>query len=72
MPKLNSLFLNLHMEDQVDMIMRNLPHLEYLNGLKVERDFISNYEGASQQEIGGLQDSLTTYSNRKSDFFHRH
>lgn len=53
LPKLNSLFMNLHMEDQVDMIMRTLPNLEYLNGLKVERDFMSSNYGESQDYGSG-------------------
>ena len=35
---LKSLYINLQEEEQVDLIMRNLPDLEYLNGLPVDRD----------------------------------
>ena len=38
MPVLRSLYVNLQEEEQVDMIMRTLPELEYLNGLPVDRD----------------------------------
>ena len=48
-PSLRSLFINLHEEDQVDMVMRTLPTLEELNGLPVERELI-NISGESQEE----------------------
>jgi len=38
MPALRSLYINLEEEDQVDLLMRLLPELEYLNGLPVDRD----------------------------------
>ena len=38
MPSLRSLYINLQEEDQVDLLMRLLPDLEYLNGLPVDRD----------------------------------
>ena len=38
MPALRSLYINLQEEEQVDMIMRQLQELEYLNGLPVDRD----------------------------------
>lgn len=38
LPALRSLYINLQTEDQVDLIMRLLPSLEYLNGLPVDRD----------------------------------
>ena len=41
-PNLKSLFLNLHEEDQVDLVMRTLPTLEELNSLPVERDLIQS------------------------------
>jgi hypothetical protein len=37
-PCLKDLKLNLYDEDHVDYIMKNMPHLEFLNGLPVERD----------------------------------
>ena len=38
LPVLRSLYVNLQTEDQVDLIMRHLPNLEYLNGLPVDRE----------------------------------
>ena len=38
MPSLRSLYISMDEEDQVDLIIRKLPHLEFLNGLPVERD----------------------------------
>jgi uncharacterized protein YbbK (DUF523 family) len=32
--------LNLHEETQVDMIMKHLPELEFLNGLPVDREIL--------------------------------
>ena len=40
MPVLNSLHINLHQEEEVDFLLRNLPMLQVLNGLVVERDAI--------------------------------
>lgn len=37
---LESLYINLHTEDQVDLIMRILEDLKFLNGLPVERDML--------------------------------
>ena len=37
-PSLDSLHLNLHEEDQVDLIIRALPQLQFLNGLKIDRE----------------------------------
>ena len=49
MPKLTSLFINLHEEDQVDLVMRVLENLEFLNGLPVERD-AEGEEGEDEME----------------------
>jgi Leucine-rich repeat (LRR) protein len=40
LPSLRSVFLNLYKEEQVDFIMRQLEELEFLNGLRVERDIL--------------------------------
>jgi hypothetical protein len=32
------LFINLHEEEQVDLVMRIMVNLEFLNGLPVERE----------------------------------
>ena len=37
---LHSLHINLHQEEEVDFLLRNLPTLQVLNGLVVERDAI--------------------------------
>jgi hypothetical protein len=47
---LKSIFLSLHEEDQVDLIMHSLPRLEYLNGLKVERDLILGLSGPDDED----------------------
>jgi hypothetical protein len=49
LPQLKSLFINLHQEDQVDLIMRTLTDLEFLNGLKVEREILEE-EGEYEDE----------------------
>ena len=46
MPSLRSIYINLQEEDQVDVIMRELPELEYLNGIPVDRDMAN--EGTNQ------------------------
>ena len=38
MRNLKSLFINLHEEEQVDLVMRKMVNLEFLNGLPVERE----------------------------------
>ena len=62
MPALKSLYINLQEEEQVDLIMRNLPNLEYLNGLPVDRDeedeeneepIVQNSSTAIQRELSG-------------------
>lgn len=50
-PQLRSLYINLESEDQVDLIMRHLPNLEYLNGLPVERDALDESLQESQSDI---------------------
>lgn len=49
-PKLHSLFINLHEEEQVDMVMRILENLEFLNGLPVERDILDDEGEESEEE----------------------
>ena len=48
-PNLESLYINLHQEEQVDLVMRVLVDLKYLNGLPVERDILEE-EGEDEQE----------------------
>ena len=38
LPELKSLYINMTEEDQVDLIMKKLPVLEFLNGLPVDRE----------------------------------
>jgi hypothetical protein len=51
LPSLRSVYLNLYQEEQVDFIMRTLDKLDFLNGLKVERDILYDEEedGSSSQ-----------------------
>jgi Leucine-rich repeat (LRR) protein len=44
LPRLESLYINLHTEDQVDLVMRVLDNLKFLNGLPVERDILEEEE----------------------------
>lgn len=46
MPSLRSLHINLHEEEQVDFIFRNMPNLEMLNDTEVERE---EFEGEGEQ-----------------------
>lgn len=41
LPNLKSLYVNLYEEAQVDLIMRILPDLEFLNGLPVDREALN-------------------------------
>ena len=41
LPNLKSLYVNLYEEAQVDLIMRVLPELEFLNGLPVDREALN-------------------------------
>lgn len=51
MPKLESLQINLHQEDEVDLLLRQLPDLKFLNGIAVERDAIfSESSDAEERE----------------------
>lgn len=47
LPSLRSVYLNLYQEEQVDFIMRTLDKLDFLNGLKVERDILYDDEDES-------------------------
>ena len=49
--ELKSLFINLHQEEQVDLIMRTLENLEFLNGLKVERDILDEDQEDDEGEL---------------------
>jgi len=61
MPQLKSLYITLNEEDQVDLIMRWLPDLEFLNGLPVERDdLIGEGSLGAGDEEGSLKDRSTS------------
>ena len=47
---LKCLQINLFEEDQVDYLLRNLPWLQDLNGLTVERDALFNEDSSSQEQ----------------------
>lgn len=48
---LKALFINLTREEQVDYILKQMPQLEFLNGLAVDRDELySNEEAGSDEE----------------------
>ena len=49
MPRLENLQINLHLEEEVDYLLRQLPELKFLNGIVVERDAIFS-EIASAEE----------------------
>jgi len=51
MKNLKSLFINLHEEEQVDLVMRTLEDLEYLNGLPVDREILEDQEG-EESDLG--------------------
>ena len=57
LPALRSLYVNLQTEDQVDLIMRFLPHIEFLNGLPVDRDALdqSQDDGGDNEQIAAYQ-----------------
>ena len=57
-PNLKSLYVNLFEESQVDLIMRILPDLEFLNGLPVDRDALNESIHSSQQKHRGQVDEI--------------
>ena len=50
MPVLQHLHVNLHQEEEVDFLLRNLPNLLMLNGLVVERDAIFSEDGDTETD----------------------
>lgn len=44
LPRLESLYISLYEEEQVDLVMRMLENLKFLNGLPVERDILDEDE----------------------------
>ena len=59
-PNLRSLYVNLFEESQVDLIMRILPDLEFLNGLPVDREALNesihNSEHAQNRRHGQVDE----------------
>lgn len=55
LPNLRSLYINLQTEDQVDHIMRLLPHLEYLNGLPVDRDALDEEDNQETDQLTAVE-----------------
>ena len=50
LPALRSIYINLQEESQVDIIMNSLPELEYLNGIPVDRDIVTETENQNPNE----------------------
>ena len=55
---LKSLYVNLFEESQVDLIMRILPELEFLNGLPVDRDALNESLSSSRIQHRGQVDEI--------------
>ena len=59
LPNLRSLFINLNKEEQVDYILKKMPHLEHLNGLPVDREELyEDEEGHDQTNSKNISDSF--------------
>ena len=54
LPALKSIYINLQEEDQVDIIMRALPELEYLNGIPVDRDMLAENKGDTENSDANM------------------
>lgn len=67
LPHLQSLYINLDEEEQVDYIMKRLPNLEYLNGLEVERDDEEEEEEESEEDE---EKEVHVSPNTQSDKYH--
>ena len=50
LPNLRSLYVNLEDEPQVDIIMKTLEELEFLNGLPVEREYLEEADSFGTDE----------------------
>ena len=53
LPQLKSVYLNLYQEEQVDYIMRTLNYLDFLNGLKVEREILDDESSVTETDSPG-------------------
>ena len=51
MPRLENLQINLHLEEEVDYLLRQLPELKFLNGIVVERDAIFSEIASAEKEL---------------------
>ena len=59
---LESLYINLDTEDQVDLIMTVLENLKFLNGLPVERDILEEENEDDEEE----EDNSQTHNKQES------
>lgn len=64
MPSLRSLHINLHEEEQVDFIFRNMPNLEMLNDTEVERE---EFEGEGDQQYEEDEEAMMNGHTGQSD-----
>ena len=60
MPALKSLYINLQLESQVDLIMRLLPDLMYLNSLPVDRDALEDEDGTAMQSNDAMEKKINS------------
>ena len=60
MPALKSLYINLQLESQVDLIMRLLPDLMYLNSLPVDRDALEDEDGTAMQSNDAMEQKINS------------
>ena len=65
LPSLKSVYLNLYQEDQVDFIMRTLENLDFLNGLKVEREILYDESSATETDEGGRSPDNKNVDNQQ-------
>ena len=66
MPSLRSLHINLHEEEQVDFIFRNMPNLEMLNDTEVEREEFEG-EGEGEQQYEEEEAMMNGHSRRQEE-----
>ena len=64
MPNLRSLHVNLHEEEQVDFIFRNMPNLEMLNDTEVERE---DMEAEGEQQYEEEEDQPQSEPSQRED-----
>lgn len=71
MSALESLQVNLHLEEEVDFLLRTLPNLKVLNGLPVERDAIFS-SGSEDEADDQTDDDVVTKGNLTINAHERH